>query len=366
MTQTHFFTEKRARLQHCQCCSHTHTLDKGENSRNPFWDAAKGVLIFLVVYGHSIQFIIPEEAGSSFWDSVPFKCIYLFHMPLFMLISGYFAGQSIIRKGFSVLGKYGKRLLLPILSYSLLVIVSGFFSTGTSLKQMAVAFLLTANAYAWFLSAVFICTCFLWAYTCAKTLVGKVFCGCFPILLFLLIQTHPPISKFFSIGNQITYLWPFFLLGHCLKQHHFDSEDIPKWWLVFVPITIATAFLCDKSLFVYNTPLNWSWYGLGIDLLRTAAAVSGCMAFCACIRCWQTRLNAVLLLKLGQATLAIYLLQTIFFSYFSKPIQETHIISNEAGAFVFGGILTAVTFGFYLLSRKIKWVRLLLYGENFH
>lgn len=364
MTQNHFLTEKKTSLQHSECCSGT--LSKGENGRNPFWDAAKAVLIFLVVYGHSIQFIIPEEAAASFWDSVPFKFIYLFHMPLFMLISGYFAGHSIIRKGFPVLGKYGKRLLLPILSYSLLVIISNLFSTGTSLKQVAVACLLTSNAHAWFLSAVFICTCFLWAYTCTKTLVGKIFCGFFPILLFLLIQTHPPISKFFGIGNQITYLWPFFLLGHCLKQHHFDSENIPKWWLVFVPITIAIAFLCDKSLFVYNTPLNRTWYGLGINLLRTAAAICGCMAFCACIRCCQKWLNSAFILKLGQATLAIYLLQTIFFSYCSKPIQETHIISNEAAAFVFAGILTATTFVFYFFSRKIKWVRLLLYGETFH
>lgn len=334
--------------------------------RNPYWDVVKGVLIFLVVYGHIMQLIMAKESGISFWDSVAFKCIYLFHMPLFMLISGYFASHSIICRGFSSLGRYSKRLLIPIFSYSVWVIFSHLFSTSVSIKQIPLSFFLTATSFLWFLSAVFLCSCFLWAYTCAKTIIGKIFFGFLPILLFLYLQTHPHTCKYFGIGIQITYLWPFFLLGHWLRQHHFDSENIPKWWLVFVPVTIGIAFLCNESLFVYNTPLRLTWYSFEINLLRTVAAIIGSMALCASVRYSLKLLNSAFIHKIGQASLAIYLLHFTSIPCIYWPIQKWHIISNEVSAFVFTGIVTVVTFGFYLLSRKIKWVRFLLYGENFH
>jgi len=62
-----------------------------QNKRNNTIDIIKAVAIILVCIGHSIQFgsgfnILSEEI---FFDNICFKIIYSFHMPLFMLISGY-------------------------------------------------------------------------------------------------------------------------------------------------------------------------------------------------------------------------------------------------------------------------------------
>lgn len=46
----------------------------------------KGVLILLVVIGH---FLLPMEQTRLVWCL--FYLIYLFHMPMFIMISGYFA-----------------------------------------------------------------------------------------------------------------------------------------------------------------------------------------------------------------------------------------------------------------------------------
>ena len=54
-------------------------------------DALKCFAIFLVVYGHTLQWTCP---GDPYYDDPIFSFIYAFHMPLFMTISGMFIGKS--------------------------------------------------------------------------------------------------------------------------------------------------------------------------------------------------------------------------------------------------------------------------------
>ena len=55
--------------------------------REYFFDNAKFILIFLVVFGHFLRSFIEE---SEIIYSL-YKVIYTFHMPAFILISGFFA-----------------------------------------------------------------------------------------------------------------------------------------------------------------------------------------------------------------------------------------------------------------------------------
>ena len=59
-----------------------------ENSRNNFIDIIKGVAIFLMLWGHVIQYCV-AKTNIDFYENWVFKFIYSFHMPLFMLVSGY-------------------------------------------------------------------------------------------------------------------------------------------------------------------------------------------------------------------------------------------------------------------------------------
>lgn len=49
-----------------------------------YLDALKGILIILVILGHSIQYKMMD-----YQHDVLFRVIYSFHMPLFFLISGF-------------------------------------------------------------------------------------------------------------------------------------------------------------------------------------------------------------------------------------------------------------------------------------
>ncbi|BBH74462.1 acyltransferase family protein [Staphylococcus pseudintermedius] len=78
--------------------------------RDAFFDNARAILIFLVVFGHLIQ---------PYTDAHPtvyalYLLIYSFHMPTFLFISGYFA-KNVGRAGY--IEKVGKKLLGPYLIF---------------------------------------------------------------------------------------------------------------------------------------------------------------------------------------------------------------------------------------------------------
>ena len=54
--------------------------------RSLYWDNIKGVLIILVVFGHFLFGLQNSEINNTIVDA-----IYLFHMPAFVFVSGYFS-----------------------------------------------------------------------------------------------------------------------------------------------------------------------------------------------------------------------------------------------------------------------------------
>lgn len=59
-------------------------MEKTNNKRNVTIDVLRGIAVISVIIGHSIQRGMVVNYYNTF-----FKIIYTFHMPLFMLLSGY-------------------------------------------------------------------------------------------------------------------------------------------------------------------------------------------------------------------------------------------------------------------------------------
>ena len=67
------------------------------DERNRWLDIVKGLTIFLMILGHCIQNGNGAAYISSqaFWSDKVTIFIYSFHMPLFMLVCGYFSVRSL-------------------------------------------------------------------------------------------------------------------------------------------------------------------------------------------------------------------------------------------------------------------------------
>ncbi len=91
--------------------------------RSLFWDTAKGVLIILVVAGHvmgpnTISFELPAML-SDLYD-----LIFLFHMPAFILVSGYLWGRS-ARNPLERIPKFVGIYVLMSLLYAVAPVLTG-------------------------------------------------------------------------------------------------------------------------------------------------------------------------------------------------------------------------------------------------
>src|SRR5699024_53133 len=88
--------------------------------RNAYFDNAKVILIFLVVFGHLIQ---PFISASSELNTL-YLWIYTFHMPAFIFLAGFFAKGS-GNKEYII--NLAKKLLIPYIFFQLLYTGYYFF-----------------------------------------------------------------------------------------------------------------------------------------------------------------------------------------------------------------------------------------------
>ena len=84
------------------------------NSERVYWvDAAKSIGIFLVFYGHIVEFV--QQQGSLIAFS-QFKFIFSFHMPLFFFIAGFFYKRRYQSTKKEIITLFYKRIL-PVLLF---------------------------------------------------------------------------------------------------------------------------------------------------------------------------------------------------------------------------------------------------------
>ncbi len=164
-----------------------------------YWDNLKCLLIFLVVVGH---FLIPVYHDSGRSVEAVYFFIYLFHMPAFVFVSGFFA-KSYLKKDVPVVGKLMGFLLLYVI-YKILIWGVAGVCTGTFPKFD----LFEETGAPWYLFAMF-------AWYLMLPLMAKfkgIICISATIILGLYIGLEDRIGPLFCLSKIIIFL-PFFMAG---------------------------------------------------------------------------------------------------------------------------------------------------------
>lgn len=171
-----------------------------ENSlkiRNYLVDNLKVILIFLVVFGHTIEYYI----GQSEILRGIYMYIYMFHMPLFVYISGYLSQKS----SKSTL-KIISSLLIPYVFFNILWYTSVYFVTGENMFS-----LIYPGWTLWYLISLFF-----WRVS-LKYLVKIKYIVPISFILGLIIGLDKTGENILSLSRTIVFL-PFFLLGYYTKE----------------------------------------------------------------------------------------------------------------------------------------------------
>lgn len=95
--------------------------------RNIQYDYIKGIAIFLVIYGHTISHI--DIGQTSWWENPMYMFIYMFHMPLFIFVSGYFFNAN--RNPRNYVENKVKTLIIPAIIATLFIFIADCCNKGT-------------------------------------------------------------------------------------------------------------------------------------------------------------------------------------------------------------------------------------------
>lgn len=215
-----------------------------------YFDALKLFAIYLVIWGHCINWY---QLGHGEYDVI-YRYIYSFHMPLFMMISGFFSYSSMQLTACTFFKKKFKNLIYPCIIWGLIlwIIVEPTHSFHYGHHHFSWVGLIVDFYWLsdfWFLKSCFLCYCLL--FLCVLSGVKK--------------KIWIPISLILSQGCSpfyFSFLYPCFLIGWLIKDNEKFETIVNKHTL---------ALLLSFCIMLYFWDLN-AWHmshGLPSNILES-------------------------------------------------------------------------------------------------
>ncbi|WP_051857465.1 acyltransferase family protein [Streptomyces cellulosae] len=187
--------------------------------RDAFFDNAKYLTIVLVAAGHAWE---PLRDGSRAASAL-YMFVYAFHMPAFIIISGYFS------RSWDGSPDRIKRLVTQlVVPYVVFETAYTLYTRWTDSAPDRPISLLDPLYLTWFLAALFI-----WRLT---TPLWRTLRWPLPVALAIAaLATVAPIGDDLALQRTLQFL-PYFVLGLCLKPEHFRLVRRRRVRLLAVPV----------------------------------------------------------------------------------------------------------------------------------
>jgi fucose 4-O-acetylase-like acetyltransferase len=312
-------------------------------SRSKYFDNAKFILIFLVVFGHMIS---PYKDQDKVLFTL-YTVIFLFHMPAFILISGYFA-KGFKNKGYLL--KSVQKILIPYFIFQIIYSVV-YFLVG---KEKTLEFNLFHPHWSlWFLLSLFFWNLMLYVFVRLKW-VGLFIA----VLLGIAIGYFEHAGSFMSISRTFVF-FPYFLLGFLLNGDHLKRIIGAKYAVPAGVVIIISTFLFFGLGFPENA-VPWllgdtSYENMGgmqltdgllrgLQYVLTLIVVFG---FLPLIPSNQYRIT-----KIGERTLYVYL----FHGFIIKSIQSIlpDAISENYLFLIAFSFMVCMVLGSYMIKKYTR------------
>ncbi|MEU2775146.1 acyltransferase family protein [Streptomyces sp. NPDC007162] len=273
--------------------------------RDAFFDNAKYLAIALVAMGHSWE---PLKGDSRVLEAM-YTVVYAFHMPAFIIISGYFS------RNFDLRPDRVKRLVTGV------VVPYVLFETAYSLFQRYVGGAADQDISLldpWYLTW-FLCALFVWRLT---TPIWRTVRHPLPLafVVAMLASVSPSIGDDLDLQRVLQFL-PYFVLGLCLRPEHFRL--VRRWPVRIAAVPVFAAALVFAWWSVPRMNTGWFYHRDSAQELGApwwcgpvmVLALFGCsLLLTACFLSWVPG-RRMWCTALGAGTLYGYLLHGFFVKY---------------------------------------------------
>lgn len=229
-------------------------------NRISFVDGCKGLAIVLVVYGHVTGGL---ESGGVLKSGSAFialrSWLYLFHMPVFFLLSGLVAPRAVGRSLSAFVAGKVRTLVYPYVVWTGIYLVAQLlmarFANNPPDPAKAARFLWEPYGYGlWFLYCLFLIS--LWFHVLTLTRLSR-----WPMLavaLALHLAAWINVFSFWPIFNTAMLNFIFFALGAVFHQHLIEA---------MAKINPVTAVMGGIGLLGLMTVLHWLAGGTALPLI---------------------------------------------------------------------------------------------------
>lgn len=291
-------------------------MESKDTTRNGYLDFVRGVAIILVLWGHCIQYGTVD--GSEFFYNPMFKLIYSFHMPLFMLISGYLLYYSIQKysAGKTILSRI-KSLGWPLLIWGCMptfISEASQYMHGVEMSLYSVIksgyYIVLGVTSIWFVWAVLVCS------VVFSIVIGGGYKHSVLKKIVLLILSVLVIAVLPGNRNNL-FMYPFLIVGY--YWHNIDNKQTIKQRLQIISIIVFVFLLAfyNYDSYIYNSGLyitNHDWMDLnqiGTDIYRYVVGFSGSVTILTGLRWIYNRCQKAFgyIERIGTISLQIYILQ---------------------------------------------------------
>ncbi len=302
------------------------------------FDALKLFAIYLVIFGHCLQHLL----STDHVDETGYVIIYSFHMPLFIMISGYFASSGLKRNFLPGIVTKARQLLQPCISASVIMALLYYIAKGCNFSYRLNFELLYAF---WFLKTAFFC--FLLARTAYS--FGK-----FKIIAFLgtlFLTQIPQINHIPYFTTNIDIMYPCFVVGILLKTYwdriQANSRSIAiVTGIIFVVMLLFWGKEFWQPTYAMLYKLKAGEYSEGfylayIRLYKLVIGISGSIFFITLFHiCISDTHNAIIkkVCKNGEYTIGIYILQT----FILETILVRYINFDNVNSLVFNFVIAPI------------------------
>nr|WP_243283363.1 acyltransferase family protein [Clostridium perfringens] len=318
-------------------------------NRNYLIDNSKGLLIFLVVLGHSLEFIRKDYEVAR----LLYVFIYEFHMPVFVFISGYLS-KNVEKGRRNAVRNFLTPFLLFNIIWNLITLVGPLFLRGefTELPSEQVFSFFTPGWALWYIFAMF-----LWKILLPDLLKFKnIFI--LSIIAGIFVKLSGEFGSYMALSRTITFA-PFFLAGYYSSEEKLKRfrkftrfnilNKVPSILILIIGVLIALIFvnysnIADEFFWADRSYSNFNIEIFTGILLYIAVYIIGFAFVYVFINLMPE--NQTFLSKIGKNTLSVYFLHTYFIG---SILGLTSLMSSNLGkllALIVGSLI--VTF---ILSR---------------
>ncbi|MCC2763430.1 acyltransferase family protein [Clostridium perfringens] len=318
-------------------------------NRNYLIDNSKGLLIFLVVLGHSLEFIRKDYEVAR----LLYVFIYEFHMPVFVFISGYLS-KNVEKGRRNAVRNFLTPFLLFNIIWNLITLVGPLFLRGefTELPSEQVFSFFTPGWALWYIFAMF-----LWKILLPDLLKFKnIFI--LSVIAGIFVKLSGEFGSYMALSRTITFA-PFFLAGYYSSEEKLKRfrkftrfnilNKVPSILILIIGVLIALIFvnysnIADEFFWADRSYSNFNIEIFTGILLYIAVYIIGFAFVYVFINLMPE--NQTFLSKIGKNTLSVYFLHTYFIG---SILGLTSLMSSNLGkllALIVGSLI--VTF---ILSR---------------